>query len=360
MLRALIACAVLLSTASTFGQSWPCESPNNGYRECRMGASGKIRLVMEMSHNACVEGVTWGTRSDGVVWVDRGCRATFKVEPAGGSRIVCESQNGTRELCPADTSKGVALAQQLSKTACLVGESWGFDPDRDLIWVDRGCRAELILGRPAEPIRLPQTLDAPVTCESENGRRKECAADTTAGVQIVETLDDKPCRYGLEWGYDAKGIWVTKGCRATFVVRDKAKPLIRAIACESRGKARTECPAETRFGVAIARYLGEEECTLDKTWGFDANGVWVSKGCRAQFALGGYRLPPEAVPASAMKMVCESLDGTRKDCDVEITRGVGLVRQLSKTDCVLNRSWGYDRAGIWVTDGCRAEFAVAR
>ena len=41
-------------------------------------------------------------------------------------------------------------------------------------------------------------------------------------------------------------------------------------------------------------------------------------------------------------------------------RGAGLIKQLSETDCVLNRNWGYDAEGIWVTGGCGAEFAVAQ
>jgi len=59
-------------------------------------------------------------------------------------------------------------------------------------------------------------------------------------------------------------------------------------------------------------------------------------------------------------MSCESLDGGRKVCPVDTSRGVGLIRQVSGADCVLNQTWGYDRNGIWVTNGCRAEFAVAR
>ena len=64
------------------------------------------------------------------------------------------------------------------------------------------------------------------------------------------------------------------------------------------------------------------------------------------------------MPSNASKITCESLDGGRKPCPIETSRGVGLLRQLSDADCVLNRTWGYDRNGIWVTNGCRAEFAV--
>jgi ribosomal protein L37AE/L43A len=178
-------------------------------------------------------------------------------------------------------------------------------------------------------------------------------------VQIVRPLGDKPCAFGREWGYDADGIWVSKGCRAEFVVRGKPKPIMRAIMCESRNDSRNQCPAETQFGVAIIRQISERECVLGKSWGFDETGVWVADGCQGQFALGGYRLPPDAVPATASKVTCESLDGGHKHCAVDTSHGVGLIRQISASDCVLNRTWAYDRDGIWVTNGCRAEFAVA-
>jgi hypothetical protein len=38
---------------------------------------------------------------------------------------------------------------------------------------------------------------------------------------------------------------------------------------------------------------------------------------------------------------------------------VVLVRTLGGGACLLGRSWGYDDAGVWVTDGCSGEFVVA-
>ena len=39
-------------------------------------------------------------------------------------------------------------------------------------------------------------------------------------------------------------------------------------------------------------------------------------------------------------------------------RGVQMVRQTSKSACVEGRSWGYDRGGVWVNDGCAGVFAA--
>jgi hypothetical protein len=359
-------CAVLLWCAvSVEGQTMACESFDVEYRECRIGSSGPIRLLMEMSDKQCFQDLTWGSREIGVVWVRKGCRATFTIDkpssakPTLATRVVCESQKGNREACPADTSRGVFLTQQISKADCVEGESWGFDGERGLVWVDHGCRAEFALGETTATAPVAKTGGTSVVCESENGKRKSCPADTSAGVQIVRQLSDASCGYGHEWGYDAKGIWVSKGCRAEFVVGGKPKVMLGAVTCESRSNTRNRCAAETRYGVAIFRTLGGSECILDQSWGFDPEGIWVDAGCRAQFALGGYRLPADALPPNASKVTCESLDGGHKPCPVDTSHGVGLLRQISGTDCVLNRTWGYDRDGIWVTNGCRAEFAVA-
>jgi hypothetical protein len=58
-----------------------------------------------------------------------------------------------------------------------------------------------------------------ITCASNDGRRVYCDADTRNGVQLVEQHSNVPCRQGSTWGYDRRGIWVDRGCRADFEVR---------------------------------------------------------------------------------------------------------------------------------------------
>jgi hypothetical protein len=55
---------------------------------------------------------------------------------------------------------------------------------------------------------------------------------------------------------------------------------------------------------------------------------------------------------------CESNDGRRAFCRADTRGGVQLFRQLSDTDCVRNQTWGWDRDGIWVSGGCRADFEL--
>jgi len=55
-----------------------------------------------------------------------------------------------------------------------------------------------------------------ITCSSDDGRRNYCNADTRDGVRMVRQRSDAACRQGSTWGYDHRGIWVDRGCRADF------------------------------------------------------------------------------------------------------------------------------------------------
>jgi hypothetical protein len=57
--------------------------------------------------------------------------------------------------------------------------------------------------------------------------------------------------------------------------------------CESRGHEATRCNVDTRGGVRLVRQLSSAPCERGRSWNADGRGIWVSRGCRAQFAVGG-------------------------------------------------------------------------
>lgn len=59
------------------------------------------------------------------------------------------------------------------------------------------------------------------------------------------------------------------------------------ITCESRDNARQTCPVDTSGGVRVSRQLSTQGCWQDDTWGYDRNRIWVDRGCRAEFQVGG-------------------------------------------------------------------------
>src|SRR4029453_17700511 len=62
----------------------------------------------------------------------------------------------------------------------------------------------------------------------------------------------------------------------------------------------------------------------------------------------------------AVVVPCASKVGTRQECPANTSRGVVLTRSYGDSACLLGKTWGYDDKGVWVSDGCVADFLVAR
>ena len=61
--------------------------------------------------------------------------------------------------------------------------------------------------------------------------------------------------------------------------------------------------------------------------------------------------------AAAQSIHCESRDYRRNFCATGQITGAQIISQTSNAACVQGRSWGWDRNGIWVSDGCAGDFA---
>lgn len=206
--------------------------------------------------------------------------------------------------------------------------------------------------------QLPREL---VRCESDDGRTRQCLMDTQGGVQLVRQLSDAACTEGQTWGFSRNGIWVTQGCRADFAVGQGGS---RSVAydrgifqCESDDGRWHLCPLRVHGEVSLIRQLSRNPCIRDQNWGRDTRGVWVSQGCRGEFRLTGSRRGVER-ELDIQIVRCESKGGRERRCPVDVDEGVRLSRQLSDSACVKESSWGWDGDGIWVREGCRAEFEV--
>ena len=296
----------------------------------------------------------------------------FTAVPADAqSTVVCESLDGKYRECRLEGVGVATLTRQLSDTNCIEGQSWGYRNGR--IWVDQGCRAQFALTSRA----ASAPLDTRVVCESLDGKLNRCATATAAGVQMVRRISDSGCEFGRDWGYDRTGIWVTNGCRAEFAVTSSqyaAAPLatgMNSIVCESIDGRRNHCRADTAYGALLTRQMSDSACLYNSSWGIDQNGVWVTSGCRGEFALGDARMVRAGIstmtpgmissaPALPATIVCESVNNGHQHCRADTRFGVTMLRQLSDAECRRDRSWGVDDVGIWVTNGCRAEFVLDR
>lgn len=202
-----------------------------------------------------------------------------------------------------------------------------------------------------------------VRCQSSDMEWVHCDMPVANGVDLVRQLSDNSCVRGSEWGTDRTGVWVTLGCRAEFRSRGAAgqaasgpRNVRRVVRCESNGRP-SSCPVILQGQpVRLLRQLGAMPCREGHSWGVKRNEIWVTRGCQADFEVGaadgsGFLDVPRT-------LVCESKSKQRRFCGAGISKSVRLVKQLSGSPCEEGRGWGWDRNGVWVDNGCRAEFQV--
>jgi hypothetical protein len=223
-------------------------------------------------------------------------------------------------------------------------------------------------GRGALPRQTPQERQGQIIpCSSDDGEKHYCTADTRYGARLAQQRSQAPCKEGESWGYDEEGIWVDKGCGGEFALGRGGGGDARGedgggtIACASDNGRRKVCPADTSNGVQLVRQRSDAKCKEGVSWGQDTHGIWVDKGCEADFVVGvpGHPSGSEKATRQSQRISCSSVDGRKDYCDVD-TEGakVQLTRQIGMALCTEGSTWGYDRRGVWVDRGCSGEFLV--
>jgi hypothetical protein len=65
-----------------------------------------------------------------------------------------------------------------------------------------------------------------------------------------------------------------------------------------------------------------------------------------------------AVAEDSKTITCASASGEKRVCPADTAYGVTLVRSFGPGACELGRTWGHDEVGIWVSEGCSADFSL--
>jgi hypothetical protein len=137
----------------------------------------------------------------------------------------------------------------------------------------------------------------PVYCASNDGRFARCPVPWR-NAQLVEQKSTTRCEFGQSWGFDRGSIWVDRGCRGAFVEARGGwggppgpppgpgpggfQPA--RIRCESGGSSYRFCPVNIGRGdVRITSQLSSARCAQGNNWGWRPDGIWVDRGCRADF-----------------------------------------------------------------------------
>ncbi len=110
------------------------------------------------------------------------------------------------------------------------------------------------------------TQTASLTCTAEPGGRRQCPADTSAGVALMKSTGPSACLLGKTWGYDSAGVWVADGCGGEFTLGQGAA-----------GASASAAPPE---------YVPVE------TWGeFDpGSGFLLGRSSAGELSISGYAL----------------------------------------------------------------------
>jgi hypothetical protein len=146
-----------------------------------------------------------------------------------------------------------------------------------------------------------------------------------------------------------------------------------AVDCRSSGYNYQRCEVPWR-DARLVRQLSDTQCVRGRSWGFDPRGgfIWVDRGCAGRFvAGGGYSGGPGGGPGywqpgpgwdRRFEVACGSSGYNYQFCAVDVG-GAGLVRlarQNSNAACIEGRTWGWNRGGVWVDQGCSGQFLIER
>ena len=137
----------------------------------------------------------------------------------GNPTISCGSPQYRLLRCPIPRDwRGVRIVQQTSKSACVEGQTWGYD--RGSVWVDRGCGGVFAPGGGGWRPGPDWDREFVVSCGSPQYRRYFCQVDVGARghVRLQRQYSDAACIEGQTWGWNRAGIWVDRGCGGHFLV----------------------------------------------------------------------------------------------------------------------------------------------
>ncbi len=146
-----------------------------------------------------------------------------------------------------------------------------------------------------------------------------------------------------------------------------------AVECRSENYSRSRCDVPWA-DARLVQQLSGTNCIRGRTWGFDRRGLWVDSGCSGLFVEAGGRdrrydrddyrgsWHPGHDWDRSFSVTCESRDYSYRFCAADVGGGgrIYAEQQISDTPCVEGRTWGWNRAGVWVDGGCAATFVFER
>jgi len=153
---------------------------------------------------------------------------------------------------------------------------------------------------------------------------------------------------------------------------------------------RTYCRMDIQGTVRLTRQLSRNACVRGSTWATNSRGIWVSRGCRADFAISprhqrywndggqvgngydqrdynndGYSDNNDGDrndngydrAGYGQTVRCQSTNDGRTYCSNQAGGNIRLARTY-RGQCMEGQTWGSDQRGIWVSGDCDASFSI--
>lgn len=148
------------------------------------------------------------------------------------------------------------------------------------------------------PLTLAQHGRDTIQCNSINMRRASCSMPWRDAVLLRQT-SNSACVQGRTWGVQRGSVWVDRGCGGVFAAAGRPgagpgpggwapgpgwdKNIV--VRCGSPQYNYNMCQVDTGRGgrVFVNRQLSDTRCVEGRNWGWNRAGVWVDKGCSAEF-----------------------------------------------------------------------------
>lgn len=242
-----------------------------------------------------------------------------------------------------------------------------------------------------------------LTCASDDGAYHYCRANTQNTVQLVQQLPGPRCQQNYSWGFDYRGIWVDRGCRAQFSFGQAERSsgagtalaagilgaiVLGAVAAGSNSSDRDDHQSGQRDYYSDGYRMGQRDWDANRPPYYLGYRNRFPREYESDFASGydaGYNnrryresqdianVPPmdpnrgtinnpgygvSGAEPQERVITCSDDSGNGAHCRAITNGGVDLVRQRSGSPCIENQTWGVDNSGIWVSHGCRADFVL--
>jgi len=296
--------------------------------------------------------------------------------------LECKSENFQRTFCSVGAPvQKIVLVEKKSNASCVEGTSFGISGNH--IWADKGCQARFEVTFRDAAADEAQTRSrrvrrvAPETtslrCSSVEFRRSTCDVDgRIQSVKLTRQRSQARCVEGTTFGFSGSQVWVDQGCDGDFQVQFIPRSEARTVqtknvtfACKSVDNQPGVCYVSGSIvDVRLQRKRSRASCDLNKSYGFRDDVLWVRDGCEGDFEVT-YR-PGQGTdwgfsnsPSMIKTLTCKSDQFREGVCKAggEIS-GLRVLKTRSRAKCTENKTYGFRKDEIWVTEGCEADFEV--